>query len=496
MLQSFGIIGEAESPATAGQSEASQPSAVVKSSPQPGKSTPRESNASLVPVSHLTSTREEVTVEELSRLRNLAVSGESGQAAEDLGVSGARRFDTAGEIVDHISRTPGAVGLVPWDEVDTRVKALDVEGTSLFGPNAGNYPRELRGGTAPEPGGMRKVVVAGDVTLDRGLPYVVFHRGLGLDFPLQGGYAAVTWRSPAPSEYSEFGVIHDFRAERRGGSGAVREYVNGADLALANLENPVLANATYHREGTVFTGDPRLLPVLQNAGIDGVTLANNHVMDARAPGLAETLRQLDGVGMPHAGAGMDLAAAREPMVFDLGGLKVGVLSYQGVPENEWAWATPERPGTAPLQTSVMKKDVRALKSEVDLVFVMPHWGMEYTATPEKEQIDLARAAVEAGADAVIGGHAHWPKGMEIHQGRPVFYGTGNFLLDQTWSEETSTGIFAEITLYRDRVVQARPVPFVILDYAQPNFLLPEAGGNRALKRVYAASLGPEFTGGE
>jgi len=69
---------------------------------------------------------------------------------------------------------------------------------------------------------------------------------------------------------------------------------------------------------------------------------------------------------------------------------------------------------------------------------------------------------------------------------------GNFLLDQSWSEETSTGIFAEITLHQDRVIQIQPVPFILLDYAQPNFLLPDAGGDRALRRMFSASIGPEF----
>jgi hypothetical protein len=107
-------------------------------------------------------------------------------------------------------------------------------------------------------------------------------------------------------------------------------------------------------------------------------------------------------------------------------------------------------------------------------------------------VDLAHAAIEAGADLVIGGHAHWPKGIEMYEGKPIFYGVGNFLLDQSWSEETSTGIFAEVNMYGDDVIQIRPVPFVIMDYAQPNFLLPEAGGDRALRKVFAASLGPEF----
>jgi poly-gamma-glutamate capsule biosynthesis protein CapA/YwtB (metallophosphatase superfamily) len=126
------------------------------------------------------------------------------------------------------------------------------------------------------------------------------------------------------------------------------------------------------------------------------------------------------------------------------------------------------------------------------VVVLPHWGIEYMATPEPEQVDLAHAAIDAGADIFIGGHAHWVKGIEMYEGKPIYYGVGNFLLDQSWSEETSTAIFADVTLYGDDVIQTRPVPFIILDRAQPNFLTPGGGGNRALRKVYAASLGPEF----
>jgi poly-gamma-glutamate capsule biosynthesis protein CapA/YwtB (metallophosphatase superfamily) len=180
------------------------------------------------------------------------------------------------------------------------------------------------------------------------------------------------------------------------------------------------------------------------------------------------------------------------MIFDLGQTKIGVLSYQGVPSYDWAWATETSAGTAPIEKEVMKEDVERLRDEVDLVVVMPHWGIEYLATPEPWQVDWAHAAVDAGADLVIGGHAHWPKGIEVYEGDPIFYGVGNFLFDQSWSEETSTGIFAEITLYEDRVIQIRPVPFIQLDYSQPNFLTPQGGANRALRKVYSASLGPEF----
>ena len=432
---------------------------------------------------------------EFSEAPNLAVGrGYVAEARELTDRSGFAQFDSAEAVVDHVSRNPDALGLVPWDEVGPEVKVLGVDGESILDPGSApeDYALRAKGATVPDRERLRRVVVGGDVVLDRGQNYAVIQRGLGLDFPLDGGYAAITGRTREPSYYSETGFIHQFTAERRGGSGVVREYLSGADLTLANLENPVVRDAVWHPEATTFTGDLRLMPVLEQAGIDGVTLGNNHILDAGAPGLLETLEHLEEAGIAYAGAGADLGAAREPMVFDLGGTKIGVLSYQGVPSYEWAWATETAPGTAPLLEDVVREDVERLRGVVDLVVVMPHWGREYTATPEPGQVNLAHAAIDAGADLVIGGHAHWPKGMEVYTGKPIFYGVGNFLLDQSWSEETSTGIFAEITLYGDRIVQVRPVPFVLLDYAQPNFLLPQAGGERALRKVYSASLGPEF----
>ena len=480
----------------AGEARPDQQDAARTGDARGASSAEQEHEAALVPIAHLTSTLENVSAEELSDIPDLAVGQEYGEEAGELvGGSGFESFDSAGAVVDHVSRTPGSLGLVPWDEVGPRVKALAVDGEDILDPDSAapaDYPLRPEDATVPDPEGLRRVVVGGDVVLDRGQSYTVIQQGLGIDFPLDGGYAAITGRTPEPSYYSETGVIHQFTVERRGGTGAVREYLSGADLTLANLENPVVRNAVYHPEATTFTGDLRLMPVLEQAGIDGVTLGNNHILDAGASGLLETLGHLEDAGIAYAGAGADLESAREPMVFELGGTRMGVLSYQGVPSYDWAWATETAPGTAPLVESVMREDIRRLRPLVDLVVVMPHWGKEYIATPEPGQVDLAHAAVDAGADLVVGGHAHWPKGMEVYEGKPIFYGVGNFLLDQSWSEETSTGIFAEITLNGDTVVQVEAVPFVMLDYAQPNFLLPEAGGERALRGVYSASLGPEF----
>ncbi len=451
--------------------------------------------AALVPIAHLTSVRENLSTDELSQASELAIPRELHESArESLGRSDLEDFGSIDEVLDHVSRNPAAIGLVPWNEVDPRVKALAVDGVSLLNPasDPGNYPLGSGDTTLPDPKELRKVVLAGDIVLDRGQPLAVFEEGRGIDFPLDGGYAAITGRELVPNPFSESELVYQFDAERLGEGGEVREYLGGADLTLANFENPVLEDAVYHPEAPTFNGDLRLLPILNQAGIDGVTLANNHILDAGFPGLEETLGHLDDAGISYAGAGADLDTTREPMIFDLGGIKVGILSYQGVPSYEWAWATEDTPGTAPLQEDVVREDIERLRPEVDLLVVMPHWGIEYTAPPEPEQVELAHAMVDAGADLIVGDHAHWAKGIEVYDGRPVFYGTGNFLFDQSWSEETSTGIFADIVLYEDRVVQARPVPFVILDRSQPNFLVRDELGEKALNTIFSASLGPEF----
>ncbi len=455
-----------------------------------------EPPAALVPIAHISSTLEDVSTKDLSETRQLAVArGLREEAGGLVERTEFQSFDSVEAVIEHVSETPGALGLVPWDEVGPRVKALSVNGESLLDPDSDGsegYPLKPEGATVPDPEKLRRMVVGGDIVLDRGQYYMVIRRGMGVDFPLDGGYAAVTSRVPEQSAYSETGIIHQFTAERTGGAGAVRKYLSGADLTLANFENPVIRDSVYHPDATTFTGDLRLMPVLDQAGIDGVTLGNNHILDAGTTGLDETMGHLDDAGIAHAGAGMDLAQARKPMIFDVGGTKIGVLSYMGVPNYDWAWATESAPGTAPLLQNLMEEDIKRLRPKVDLVVVSPHWGIEYMATPEPEQVDLAHAAVDAGADIFVGGHAHWPKGIEMYKGKPIYYGVGNFLLDQSWSEETSTAIFADVTLYGDDVVQTRPVPFIILDRAQPNFLTPRGGGNRALRNVYAASLGPEF----
>jgi poly-gamma-glutamate capsule biosynthesis protein CapA/YwtB (metallophosphatase superfamily) len=385
------------------------------------------------------------------------------------------------------------------DEVGPSVKALAWEGVSLFGgdriraldawPLQATFtfrPGELSD-VPPvdyDPATAWTLVAGGDILLDRGVALAIQESPRGVDFPWDGGTVKITSRC---KDCSVFGWDLP-RTERTGGGGALRELLNGADLAIANFENPAPVDFRFHPRGTVFSANPAYIEGLVNAGLDYVSLANNHIRDAGARGILETIAALEGFGIAHSGAGADLAAARAPAVFDVGGVRVAILGYDTIAGGYFARA--DRAGSAPLTASNVQEDVAAARGAgADLVIVFPHWGTEYDPTPFAGQRRLAQAAIDAGADMVIGNHAHWAAGIEVYKGKPIWYALGNFVFDQTWSEPTMEGITLELTFSGAELVQVRMRPHLILDRAQPNFMDPAGSGAVVMGQVWAASKG-------
>src|SRR5918993_2347809 len=140
-----------------------------------------EPRASLVPIAHLSSTAENISTQELSESRDLAVGRVYRDEAEELVDSPAfDSFDSGAAVVDYVSKTPDALGVVPWDEIGPRVKALSVDGRSLMdSEDSGDYPLAPEGATVPDPQELRRVVIGGDIVLDRGQYYMVIQRGMG-----------------------------------------------------------------------------------------------------------------------------------------------------------------------------------------------------------------------------------------------------------------------------------------------------------------------------
>ena len=362
------------------------------------------------------------------------------------------------------------------DEVEPDVRALAWGGKALFGVDRvrklADWPLTARlpaptTAAAFDPSTTWTLFAGGDIMLDRGVYETLAVKGKGADFPFQGGTAEITGRC---QNCSPLGWDTPY-TRRTGNAGAVRHVVSVADIAIANFENPAPDEPKWHKSGTVFSAAPRFIDGLAYAGIDYVSLANNHIRDAGGAGLLQTIKNVTERGIAVSGAGKDLAAARKPAMLEAAGTKVAILGYDAIAGSYHATAS--KIGSAPLTGANLKADVAAARrAGADVVIVFPHWGTEYDPTPFANQEKLAHLAIDAGADMVIGNHAHWAAAMEVYNGKPIWYALGNFVFDQTWSEPTMEGITLELTLRGSELVQVGLRPHIILDKAQP---LPRPG---------------------
>jgi len=399
----------------------------------------------------------------------------------------------AASLMRDLAKNRKRLGVLRADAVGPSVRALGWGGRFLFGVGAvkttaawsltARLPQRI---DTPvfDPGASWTLVAGGDIMLDRGVAQTLKIRGKGADFPFDGGTAEITGHC---KDCSPLGWDLPY-TKRTGNAGAVRALIHGADIAIANFENPAPNVFRYHTSGTVFSADPKLIAGLAHAGIDWVGIANNHIRDAGGVGILQTIANLKAHGIAASGAGKNLAAARKAMILAAGGVKVAFLAYDTIAKGYAA--RPDRAGSAQLSSKVVKADVAAARTAgAQVVIVFPHWGTEYDPTPFAGQKTLAHAAIDAGADLVIGNHAHWAGAMEVYEGKPIWYALGNFVFDQTWSEPTMEGITLELTYHGATLVQARMHPHVILDKAQPNFLDPAGDGRVVLGQIYDASKG-------
>lgn len=199
--------------------------------------------------------------------------------------------------------------------------------------------------------------------------------------------------------------------------------------------------------------DPAALKDLAEAGFHAVTLAGNHVYDAGDEGVADTIRHAREAGMLTAGAGLTIEEARQAAILERDGVRVAVLSYNCVGPRE-SWATSTKPGCAyikvlthyeldhaspggppniytfadPAHLQRMADDIAAVKQQADVVVVALHKGVGHTPVKvEMYETAVARAAIDAGAEAVFAHHAHIMRGIEIYRGKPIYHGLGNFV---------------------------------------------------------------------
>ena len=211
------------------------------------------------------------------------------------------------------------------------------------------------------------------------------------------------------------------------------------DLKLINLETSITTQAEpWPQKPVQYRMHPTNLPVLTAAGIDFVSLANNHTLDWGRSGLLETLHVLKKAEVPFAGAGQDLQEASKPAILQAKGARVIVLAYgsetSGIP-SDWA-ATAQQPGINLLpdlseRTAKMIADqVKALKQPGDAVLLSIHWGSNWGYAIPDTQRNFAHWLIDrSGVDLIHGHSSHHPRGIEVYKGKLILYGAGDFIND-------------------------------------------------------------------
>jgi hypothetical protein len=478
-VQGSGDPGSSDGPAPAPEASAS-PSAGPVAGTDVG-------DVAIVPVTHFRTTLDSTTAKETAAAlagtsKTYAglelVESEADAILAALGLerpaAGSKHLVLAADAADLVADLAvhrDRLAFLRADEVGPGVRALAWGSARLFGVDAVDaasaWPLWASMPLAAQPfdpAATWTIVAGGDIMLDRGVNLAVRVQKKGVDFPFDGGTVDVT------SRYCCSSMGWDLpKTKRTGDAGAVRSLLKDADLAIANFENPAPDAWRYHTTGTVFSAEPAKIAGLRDAGIDWVSLANNHIRDAGANGILQTRKNLTKDGIAFGGAGKDIQEARAPSYLEVGGQKVAILAYDTIAPSYWATST--KVGSAHMTATAVKADVaKARAAGADVVIVFPHWGIEYKNTATKLQRDLAHAAIDAGADMVIGSHSHWAGAMEVYEGKPIWYSLGNFVFDQTWSEQTMEGLLLELTFSGDHLVQAWLRPHLILDRAQPNLL--------------------------
>jgi hypothetical protein len=249
--------------------------------------------------------------------------------------------------------------------------------------------------------------------------------------------------------------------------GPIAAVLRSANFAAVNLETAVTGRGTPQPKTYHFRAPASAFTALRAAGIDLVTMANNHVLDYGTTGLADALAAARAARFPYVGIGVNAAAAWAPYLTTIKGVRIAVIGVSQVAELASSWvATGTRPGEAnAIDLRRTLTAVRSARRQASVVIVFMHWGTEGQACPDPNQLSLARRLAAAGASIIVGAHAHMLQGSGWLGHTFVAYGMGNFL----WWERSysrASGVL-ELTLHPHAPLTARFVPAVVSGTGQP-----------------------------
>ncbi len=363
------------------------------------------------------------------------------------GAMAVETFADYDALVTGLSRRIGGIALIPLEQVDFRVNVLAIDGVDPL--------RDVPNGADT----IIRIGVVGDIVPGRNVANKMI-------------------------EYGDF--THPFLK--------VAAELQSYDITFANLEGNLSSNIPPPTDAHTFSfiADPAMVDGLKLAGIDAVSLANNHSRwNSEGWGdsaLLDTIEALEAGGVGIFGGGRDLPAARVPWVAEVKGRTIAILGIDGVTANEeyregdavvheswlgadqYAGAGDGVPGTNPYMLSQVLDDISAAAGQYDIVIPYFHFGIEYKGILPDWAVQGARSAIDAGASAVVTNHPHVIQGMEVYDGKPIVYSVGNFVFDQMFSIETRQGLILELDFRGNVVVGLRTRGVEIEDFNQPRLM--------------------------
>ncbi|MGI8528014.1 MAG: CapA family protein [Geodermatophilaceae bacterium] len=262
--------------------------------------------------------------------------------------------------------------------------------------------------------------------------------------------------------------------------GPIAQTLSAADIAMVNLETAITERGQEEPKQFHFRAPSTALDALVAAGVDVASLANNHAADYGPVGLDDTLAAIDQGGLPVVGIGRDAASAYAPYRTEVRGTGLSFFAVSQVQDRTYAaWtATDSSPGIASTgDRARLVEGVRAASTAGDVAIVYVHWGVEGEPCPTQEMTTLATDLAAAGADAIVGTHAHLLLGAG-YLDQPgstayVAYGLGNFLWWRTRATSDDTGVLT-LTVNDGSVVESEFTPAVIDDAGRPQPVLGPA----------------------
>ena len=374
---------------------------------------------------------------------------------------GAVRLRTGRSALRQVERNSAVVAVLPASQVRPTVQVARVDGVDpLRSPE--RYP--LTTSSTESAPVVTTVTVVGDIMLGRRV----------------GEAAAAAGDPGAPLRHMQRRLAR-------------------TDLTIGNLES-TLSTAGGPRQGSdSFAADPAVLPALTDAGFELLSLANNHTGDFGPRAFRQTMHRIDRTSIARVGAGVNSRASWRPTVLRANGLRFGFVAFNAIGETPRATSTHPgvaevrmSPRTGPLNLSDLHRlttTIRALARRTDVVIALPHWGEQYTTVPVPDQRRVGAAMIDAGADLVVGGHAHWVQGIQMHRRHLIVNCLGNFIFDMDFSRQTEEGVVLELVFWGDDLMAARFQPYAIgAEFAPRPAYGPRA--RQTLHRMWRASDPP------